>query len=111
MSKSGWTIETLKAHFDELRKSDKQAIDAALAAAEKAVQKAEMASERRFEGVNEFRQTLSDQAGTFATKDAVNALTSRFDRQEGTGKGLHQGWGYLVGAVGIGIALWKTVSP
>ena len=37
-------------------------ISTAIAAADKAVGKAESATERRFEGVNEFRQTLADQA-------------------------------------------------
>ena len=40
------------------------AVDAALSAAKEAVLKAEGASEKRFEGVNEFRQTLADQQRT-----------------------------------------------
>ena len=42
----------------------KVAVDAALAAADRAVTKAEIATEKRFEGVNEFRETLRDQAST-----------------------------------------------
>ena len=42
--------------------SMKIAVDAALAAADRAVTKAEVATEKRFEGVNEFRETLRDQA-------------------------------------------------
>ena len=42
--------------------SMKIAVDAALAAADRAVTKAEIATEKRFEGVNEFRETLRDQA-------------------------------------------------
>jgi len=38
---------------------------AALAASEKAITKAEVASDKRFEGQNEFRSQLSDQAATF----------------------------------------------
>ncbi len=37
----------------------------ALSASDKAVTKAEMAAEKRFEGINEFRKTLSDQAAHF----------------------------------------------
>jgi hypothetical protein len=37
-------------------------VTAALIAADKAVEKAEKATEKRFEGVNEFRETLRDQA-------------------------------------------------
>lgn len=44
--------------------SMKIAVDAALAAADRAVTKAEIATEKRFEGVNEFRETLRDQAST-----------------------------------------------
>jgi len=39
-----------------------KAVQTALSAAEKAVTKAEIANEKRFDSVNEFRSTLSDQA-------------------------------------------------
>jgi hypothetical protein len=86
-----------------------EAVAAALASAEKAVGKAELAAERRFESVNEFRKTLSDQTSTFiprAEYDASNSaieskvsinsdrvsalelrLTSRLDRGEGSEDG------------------------
>lgn len=86
-SVSGWTVDTLKAHFDILfaqidlryqQRYDAQgkALEAAMLAAEKAVQtaltaaekagrKAETAADKRFESVNEFRAQLADQAGTF----------------------------------------------
>jgi hypothetical protein len=67
----GWTLETLKEHFDALitsndrryeqRFKDSQtALDAALNAAKEAVLKAENATEKRLEGQNEFRGTLDD---------------------------------------------------
>ena len=40
----------------------------ALAASKEAVIKAEMATEKRFENVNEFRKTLSDQTVSFVTR-------------------------------------------
>lgn len=83
-----------------------KAIDAALEAAEKAVSKAESANEKRFESVNEFRQTLSDQAATFINNDqfetlrqSIAALNTRLDRIEGRSTGLNAGWVYLGGAV------------
>jgi len=42
--------------------------NAALTAAKEAVIKAEVAAEKRFDSVNEFRNTLKDQQGTLATK-------------------------------------------
>ncbi len=87
----------------------------ALEAAEKAVLKAEAANERRFENVNEFRQTLSDQATKFISKDEVSALLSgitgtlsRLDRHEtvttSRGQGMGQLWGILAGLGGLLIA-------
>jgi hypothetical protein len=76
---SEWTINTLKEHYDTLlnerKEAQQRAIDAAfLAAKELNAQALEAANDRfaafvaatdkRFESVNEFRGTLSDQAAT-----------------------------------------------
>ena len=56
--------------------------------------KAELAAERRFDSVNEFRAQLSDQAATFisraeallqinANAEKIDALSARMDRGEG----------------------------
>jgi hypothetical protein len=83
-----------------------KAVQTALIAAEKAVTKAETANEKRFESVNEFRKTLSDQTASFPSRvelqalaDRVTDLATRMDKTEGRGVGLNAGWGYLVGAV------------
>jgi hypothetical protein len=65
--------------YEELRRSDalrteqrfeasEKAILAALTAAKEAVNKAEIAQEKRLDSVNEFRGQLSDQAATFVTR-------------------------------------------
>lgn len=118
---SAWTIDSLRTHFfDIINERDERykqrftdletALRAALAASEKAIGKAEASTERRFDSVNEFRQTLSDQATTFMTRVEANALiartteriqdlTDRMNKSEGHGSGLHAGWVYLLGAV------------
>lgn len=49
----------------------------ALSAADKAVTKAEVATEKRFEGVNEFRQTLADQAARLMPREeALSKFTT-----------------------------------
>ena len=95
--------------LDAAFKAAEQAVAVALANAEKATIKAEDASERRFEGVNEFRKALSDQTQTFipraeyeTAREALTArvnfnadrvaalelrLTSRLDLGEGADKG------------------------
>ncbi|MEU7586569.1 hypothetical protein AB0A95_09745 [Micromonospora sp. NPDC049230] len=83
-----------------------------LAAADKAVTKAEIATEKRFESVNEFRQTLSDQTKTFIARVEFEVvrdsqakhladLASRLDKLEGKGIGLNAGWIYLVGGLTV----------
>jgi hypothetical protein len=95
--------------LDAAFKAAEQAVTVALANAEKATAKAEMASDKRFDAVNEFRKALTDQTATFlpraeydtahaaladrltVTADRVSALelrlTSRLDRGEGTDAG------------------------
>lgn len=140
-----WTVESVKEHFTSMmRESDRRyeerfiaqekAIDAALVAQEKAVQaalisakeavlKQERDSEKRFDAVNEFRQTLSDQAATFIARteavqrdeqnaekiatlekrmnDSFTQVNSRLDLGAGRSIGMNAIWGYIIGGVGL----------
>lgn len=66
--------------------AQEKATAAALAAAKEAVAKAEVASDKRFESVNEFRGQLKDQAGTFLARPEYLSehltLLSRLDAIE-----------------------------
>ena len=124
---SGWTVDTLHEHLD-VRMADKdvrdqqrfdaqsQAIAAALQAAKEAVAKAETATEKRFESVNEFRAQLADLVARLLPRneydtahqaliEKISDLASRIDRTEGKATGGRDLWGYLVGAVGIVVAI------
>lgn len=54
--------------------AQKEMVALALAASDKAVTKAEIATEKRFESVNEFRAQLQDQTRTFMSRDEAHAL-------------------------------------
>jgi hypothetical protein len=54
----------------------------ALAASDKAVTKAEIATEKRFESVNEFRQTLSDQTKTFLARTEFMAELKAIEERQ-----------------------------
>jgi hypothetical protein len=54
----------------------------ALNSAEKAVVKAEDATNKRFEGVNEFRETLSDQARNFLTRSEFQAKWENVEKDK-----------------------------
>lgn len=99
--------------------ADKTAL--ALASDRRAIDKAEFANEKRFEGVNEFRAQLGDQAASFITRVEHNSVIdsiktehtsyvksmsekfddvkTRLDKAEGRGVGLNAGWIYLLGVV------------
>jgi len=92
--------------FEALEKS----ITVALSSSEKAVLKAETATEKRFEGVNEFRQALSDQASNFlgreeyktahqALIDKIDGLTTRMAAMDGRSSGYGQSWGIILGVI------------
>lgn len=108
-----WTIETLKEHFEALRAADQRAVQTALEAVERAISKADSATEKRFDGVNEFRQTLSDQAATLMPRAETIALISNLqaqvDRLEKVAatnagrEGISTRW--IVGLVGVGTAI------
>jgi hypothetical protein len=124
---SAWTTETLLEHLKALIAFNRQlhlqqheaaqrAVDAALAAAKEAVQKAETASEKRFDAVNEFRATLGDQQRTLMPRQEAEIRFAEIDKKldalqhasAGQGerrRGSQETWGFVVGAVGVLIAL------
>ena len=54
-------------------------VEAAFESSQRAIDKADEATEKRFEGVNEFRAALSDQATRFVTNDQLTALGSKLE--------------------------------
>lgn len=69
-----WDIDALKEHIAALRANDKEALQIALAAADKAVNKAEEAQLRVNQTQNEFRGTLKDQASLMMPRKEVEQL-------------------------------------
>lgn len=92
--------------------AQEKAVAAALAAADRAVSKAELAAERRFESVNEFRATLTDQARTFMPRaeaeqaiqtlhEKLETITNRVNARDERANTWASGWGLIVGIVGV----------
>lgn len=120
---TGWTTETALAHVLALMRAQDQrneqrfdaqekAVLSALTAADRAVAKAELASEKRFEGVNEFRDALSDQQRTFiprlevegqlaAVRKESDELKARVNGILSERTGVKGGYGYAVGVAGF----------
>ncbi len=134
MVNSEWTLNTLQIHLEALintnenlsvqrHNGEHNAVSLALenqramaqqsiAASSEAIRKAELAMEKRFDSVNEFRAQLGDQARTFMPRSefevAQNALMERLVKIEGaiaaqasTKTGATAGWMFAVGVVGF----------
>lgn len=89
-----------------------KAVSAALANQKEAVTKAESAAEKRFESVNEFRATLSDQQSRLmprsevevimkAQNEKIGDMQTRLDKTEGKGTGMNQSMGWILFAITI----------
>lgn len=97
----------------------KEHIEVRLCAIEHATATAAAAMEKRLDGMNEFRDTLKDQAGRFTTRDEVslqlapirdslNDLRTFKDQMEGkaSASSVHIAWvlsiiGLILGAIGL----------
>ncbi len=133
----GWTIDTLHEHLGsrldamerlaEERESHnverfaaaQDRVRVAMDAAEKATVKAETAIDKRFDGVNELRGALSDQAGLMLPRTEYAAqhksMVEKIDGLKDQIGSLNQtNWsaigGYIVGAVGILAALAAVLT-
>lgn len=123
MSEAKHTVETLRDYvlsqvqnLDQrltiMLNANKAAADAALEAAKVAVLKAEAASDKRFENVNEFRATLADQQRTLIPRTEVEAslraidfrivqLEERLQDQSSRDKGGKEGYSNVIAIIGV----------
>jgi hypothetical protein len=103
---------TLREYVDVRIAAQQQAVEAALASASLAVAKAEAASDKRFDSVNEFRAQLDDQTRTLMPRLEVEAqlstLKEKVDANAATikaisdrGAGMNQGWVVLVSVLAV----------
>ena len=120
---NGWTVDTLHEHIVKLLEAkeerDSERFDAqkeqtklALDSADRAVNKAEQAAEKRFESVNEFRETLADQQRNLMPRaeselqfksinDKVDNIIRTSAKDTGKRTGYHEGILLIVGLVAL----------
>jgi small-conductance mechanosensitive channel len=115
-SVSGWTVDTLKELMEQRFIDSDKAVQAALLAAKEAVLKAEVATEKRFESVNEFRGQLADQTSNLmpraeynakhqALEDKLVAITDRINKSEGATQGSDLTINKIYGAIAAAVAV------
>jgi len=99
--------------YDERFKATDERTNLALISSEKAVAKAEIATEKRFDAVNEFRGQLKDQAATLMPRAEVdtrfNALAEKIESIK-TGSVVQSRWTFdKVIMVAIAIVGWALL--
>lgn len=91
-SREEWTVTTLLAHIQEIIQAERRYIDARLISIEdtaiatqlamdKAITKTEHAMEKRFESVNQFRESLRDQTKEYLTKNEYDSRHVDMERR------------------------------
>ncbi len=119
----GWTVDTLKIHFDAIQAADQRYLNAMLEERDKAIKEFKDTTEKNFASRNEIQTAMKDAAASNeramaalvstllprAEGDAriarneqdIKATTDRMNESGGFGRGVKDSWGWLVGAIGI----------
>jgi hypothetical protein len=100
-------IAALDEKFGLLIQAQKEGVKTAMEAAEKAVAKAEIAADKRFEGLNELRGMASDWRTEFARQSTVDLQVKGItDKLESMRSSM---WAYLIGGIVAGAAVATLV--
>jgi hypothetical protein len=113
-------IEATKEHFNVILNERNEKLNLLFEQMNRAVSKAEAATERRFEAVNEFRAQLADQARAFMPRleyeasyvnvdQRINNLKEKIDRIESTKQGGNATWTYVFASASL-IALIISIG-
>jgi hypothetical protein len=107
-----WTILSLKEYLETILEEREKQVYEKFISLDRAVTKAEVASDKRFESVNEFRGTLTDQQRTLIPRmeyevahmaliEKLEQLSKRIDKLENIKQSAAVIWAYVIGAGGF----------
>lgn len=95
-------------HLRELSDERDRRYEQRFQSSEVALGNARESINRRLDLLNELREGVATEAEVRALEKRVNELSSRIERSEGRGAGLTAGWGILVGAVLLVLAIFAA---
>lgn len=103
--------------YDERFQAIESSTEKAFENSQRAIDKADTATEKRFEGVNEFRAALADQASSFVTRSDLTALAEKIDIQIASLResrdiqaGSRLTWGSVAGLIAAAAAVVGIVA-
>ncbi len=104
----GWTVKTLKQHYDALLKERNRKVNQRFDAIKQAIKKSDAYAKYRDKKQNEFRKALDDQNNNFARKKDVKYLTKCLDeikeemnRVRDVKQGGSQIWPYIFSIISL----------
>lgn len=98
---SGWTTDTLKQHFDELRAADQRALQIKETGDAKALDLAREIQVYKDEKANQLREQINSERGLYVTQIQFKPISDYITAQQGQTKGVSSIIGFIVGAVGL----------
>lgn len=113
-------FQDAKTAVDIAFSAQKESVQSALLSAERAVLKAEGASEKRFDAVNEFRSTLADQQRMLMPRgeaeivfkslsDRIQFISDELKATGGEKKGMHEIFAWFISGISILIAIGSFI--
>ena len=111
-----WTIDTLHEHLLAVIDEREKAVLTSIASSKEAIEKAERATEKRLEGMNEFRAALNDRDRLFIPRaeyetvvkqieGSIGDLKKRMELKDGEKAGRYMAWLYVSGDAIVLISL------
>jgi hypothetical protein len=111
VKKRGWTIDTLKVHFDALRAADQRALSIKETADLRALELVSENQAYKEEKANKLREQIGEERGRYPTKDdlaavvrelnaVVGPLTAYVASQQGQSKGIGMTTGTILAVIG-----------
>jgi len=115
---NNWNVDSLKEYFEAILVEKDKAINIALIASEKASLKTEQAQRDYNSTHNDIQRKMDAQYKDMIPRAEFNAYKESQDKAlkvekergdigQGKGQGLTQGWGYLIGIIGLALAVFS----
>jgi hypothetical protein len=114
-------MRAIDARFEQRFRSLSDSIAAAMQSSDRAITKAELAADKRYEALNELRGMANDTLARTMSRDEseqrfnsmsekLDTMMARVDRREGSGAGLQQGWVILIGLAALAATAISVIN-
>lgn len=105
MNDAGWTLETLKEHFDDLRAADQRALQIKEVGDGKALDLQKETQQYKDEKANELREQINSERNLYVTRAEFKPVLDYIAAEQGKSTGLNAAWVLVSGAIVVAVAI------